>query len=88
MAGKTSDFARKCRRYAAGRVGARKMMIGKTLEQAISLGPRWRPTIARDLFEPSNKDGYETRAEAIEDAKKIKARLAAALASLDQESGQ
>lgn len=74
---KSPEFIAKCQHYAAGRVGARRMMTGKTFQEALAIGPRWRPTIARDLFKPSNDLGYETRAEAIAEAQRIKAECQA-----------
>lgn len=76
----TAEFIAKCSRYATGRAGARRLMIGKTAVEALNLGPLWRPTIAGDLFKPSNEIGFKTRQEALDDARQIKGQCRAELA--------
>ncbi|HET7413399.1 MAG TPA: hypothetical protein VFJ18_12145 [Pararhizobium sp.] len=81
-------FADKCKHFAQARASACRDMRGASFEDAIRYGYRWFPRLGGENFRPSNGVGYDTREEAIDDAKSIRDQCRSALRALAEQEGR
>lgn len=67
-------------KFSNGRCTAKLEMRGNSFEEAIAMGPRWFPRVAGEGVQPTLVVGFETKEEALNDARSFRERCKTALA--------